>query len=84
MIARTRRIIVFAAVALFGGAMLVYGLTLNGKDVAAKSEDVTTVARKSEPELIKDASVGALERDEQGQLKQSYGIGEAPPEACPT
>jgi hypothetical protein len=39
---------------------------------------------KSEPTLMKDASVSGVKRDESGKIKQTYGIGEKAPEECAT
>lgn len=43
-----------------------------------------TALTVSEFALVVDATVGGVERDEEGRLVRTYRLGEAPPEECPT
>jgi hypothetical protein len=75
------RIAVFAALVLVGLSLLVFGGFFHTADVSPQ-DDSGPIAVKSEPNLVKEVSVGGLERDSSGKIKQTY-TGK-PPEACST
>jgi hypothetical protein len=52
--------------------------------VSAQQEGKPTMVVKSEPALIKDASVSGVKRDETGKIKQTYEVGEKAPATCST
>ncbi len=82
MMTRKTKITIFCLLILLGTALLAYGALLNSADVLPQHEDGSPILVKSEPALIKDASVDGLRRDESGKIKQTY-TGKAP-EACAT
>jgi hypothetical protein len=81
MKARTK-IIVFGVFLLLGAALMAYGAFFHSTSVLPQQGDESAAIAKSEPALIKEASVGGVTRDESGKIKQTY-TGQAP-EACPT
>lgn len=79
---KLKQILVSAFVVVFGVLLCVYGMGFHSQPVAPEKGNEPSII-KSEPELIKDASVGGLARDaESGKIKQTY-TGE-PPEDCAT
>ena len=81
--AKKTKIIVFCLLILLGTALLGYGAFVHSADVwPEKEEDGSAVMAKSEPALIKEASIGGVTRDESGKIKQTY-TGK-PPEECAT
>jgi len=85
MAATSRYRIVFALVlALLGAALLAYGASFHAATVLAKEGDTAPAVATSEPSLIKEVTVGGVERDEAGQVRKTYGGSEAAPKACPT
>lgn len=79
---RKRKIILFCLLVLFGVALLTYGVCFHSTDVLPQKADDQTILTKSEPALIKEVSIGGVERDQFGNIKQTY-TGQAP-QACPT
>ncbi len=73
------RIIVFGMLVLLGVVLLGYGTFVHSADVLPEKEDGSPALARSEPALIKDASVGGVRRDETGRIKQPY-TGSAPKE----
>ena len=67
-----------------GVALLVYGVWFHSATVQAEAEDGTPAVVASEPSLIKEVTIGGLERDDSGEISKTYGDDEAPPKACPT
>jgi len=65
-----------------GAALFAYGAFFHSTNVLPQQGGDSAVVAKSEPALIKDASVGGVTRDESGRIKQTY-TGQAPA-ACPT
>jgi hypothetical protein len=67
---------------LFGAglAMLLYGFSLHVAPVFSDDNDKGFAT--AEPQLIKEASIGGLERKPDGKLHKTY-TGK-PPAACPT
>ena len=82
MLKKNTKIIVFFLFILLGAVLITYGAVFHSTNVLPQNQDGSPVVAKSEPALIKDASVGGLVRDESGKIKQTY-TGEAP-KACPT
>ena len=79
---KLKQILVSVFVIVFGVLLCVYGVGFHSQPVAPEKGNEPSII-KSEPELIKDASVGGLARDaESGKIKQTY-TGESP-EACST
>ena len=76
------RIIIFCVLILLGTALLGYGAFVHSADVwPQKEENGSAALVKSEPALIKEASVGGVTRDESGKIKQTY-TGAAPKECA--
>ncbi len=81
---RHGKIIIFCLLALIGAALLVYGFRFHRANVVPKGADSTAKLAKSEPALMKEVSIGGVERDASGGLKQTYAATEKAPKACPT
>lgn len=75
------RIIVFCLLSLLGAVLLGYGAFLHSADVWPQKEDGSPAATKSEPALVKEASVGGVALDESGKIRQTY-TGAAPKECA--
>jgi len=82
MLTKNTKIIVFFLFILLGAVLITYGAAFHSKNVLPQKDDGSPAVAKSEPALIKDASVGGLTRDESGKIKQTY-TGQSP-EACAT
>ncbi|MHC4146026.1 MAG: hypothetical protein ACYSUD_14735 [Planctomycetota bacterium] len=82
MMTRKIKITIFCLLILFGAVLLSYGGLLHSADVFPQHQDGSPAVAKSEPALIKEASVGGLKRDTSGKIKQTY-TGKAP-KACAT
>jgi hypothetical protein len=79
-----KKIIAFVVVICAGAALVVCGAAFNSKLVlTTDDEGCEDTLRKSEFDVIRDVTVGGLERQEGGMLKQTYAPGKAPA-ACPT
>ena len=76
------KIIIFCLLILLGAALLTYGAFFHSTNVLPQQQADSTVFAKSEPALIKEASIGGVTRDESGKIKQTY-TGKAPA-ACAT
>ena len=79
---RKTKILIVCLLILLGTVLLAYGAVLHSTDVLPQHDDGSEILAKSEPALIKDASVGGVTRDTSGKIKQTY-TGKAP-EACAT
>jgi len=82
MLTKKTKIIIFCLLILLGAALLTYGAFFHSTNVLPQQEDGSAAFAKSEPALIKEASVGGVKRDKSGKIKQTY-TGEAP-KTCPT
>ena len=82
MIINNSKILIFSLLVLLGTALLAYGAFFHSTNVSAQQQDDPTIVAKSEPALIKEASVDGITRDESGKIKQTY-TGKAP-KACAT
>jgi hypothetical protein len=82
MLKTDKKIIVFFLLILLGVVLIAYGLVFHSQNVSPQKEDGSPAVAKSEPALIKDASVGGLTRSESGKIKQTYS-GQSP-KACAT
>ena len=82
MLTKKTKIIIFSLLILLGAALLNYGVFFHSVNVSPQQEDGSAAFAKSEPALVKEASVGGVARDKSGKIKQTY-TGKAP-EACPT
>ncbi|UCF14804.1 MAG: hypothetical protein JSW59_15445 [Phycisphaerales bacterium] len=78
---RKTKIIVFCVLIFLGVVMLGYGAFVHSADVWPQKEDGSPAVAKSEPALIKEASVGGVRLDESGKIKQTY-TGVAPKECA--
>jgi hypothetical protein len=76
------KITIFCLLILLGGVLLTYGAFFHSTDVLPQQDDGSAIPAKSEPALIKEASIGGVTRDKSGKIKQTY-TGK-PPEDCPT
>ena len=76
------KIIAFCVLLMLGAALLAYGVLFHSTNVLPQQGGDSGALAKSEPALIKEASVGGVTRDESGKIKQTY-TGKAPA-ACPT
>jgi len=82
MLTKKNKIIFFCLFIALGIIAFTYGAFCHSLDVSPQQEDDSDILTKSEPALIKDASIGGLQRDEFGRLKLTYD--KTPPKACPT
>ena len=82
MIPKKIKIILFCLLILIGAAVLTYGAFFHNITIATQVEGGSVSVTKSEPALIKEASVGGVARDKSGKVKQTY-TGESP-KACAT
>jgi hypothetical protein len=82
MINKNTKILIFGLLILLGAALLTYGALFHSANVSPQQGDDTAAIAKSEPALIKEASIGGVTLDESGTIKQTY-TGKAP-EACAT
>ena len=78
------KILIFGLLVLLGAALLAYGAFFHSTTVSAQQDGEPVMIAKSEPVLMKDASVSGVKRDESGKIKQTYEVGEKAPEACST
>jgi len=76
------KIIVVCLLILLGIIVFTYGAFFHSTDITTKVEGGSVTVSKSEPALVKEASVGGVARDESGRVKQTY-TGESP-KACST
>lgn len=76
------KIVIFGVLLLLGAALLAYGAFFHSTNVLPQQGGDSAALAKSEPALMKEASVGGVTRDESGRIKQTY-TGQAPA-ACPT
>jgi hypothetical protein len=82
MITNKTKIVIFCLLILLGVVLLAYGVFFHSTDVLPQQDDGSPVFARSEPALIKEASIGGVTRDTSGKIKQTY-TGKAP-EACAT
>jgi hypothetical protein len=82
MLTKKTKIIIFCLLISLGVIVLAYGAFFHSITVTTKVEGGSVSITKSEPALVKEASVGGVARDKSGKIKQTY-TGKAP-EACPT
>jgi hypothetical protein len=83
MNARSLRIVIAFVLVLLGVALLTYGVSFHTATIEAQSGDGTPAVAQSERALIKEVTVGGLERDASGEIKKTYS-GDQAPAACPT
>ncbi|MBE0536068.1 MAG: hypothetical protein IH624_10400 [Phycisphaerae bacterium] len=76
-----RKTLVSITLVLLGVGLLAYGVAFHVINVHPK-EDGAAAIETREPDAVRQASVGGLERDESGSVKQTY-TGESP-KACAT
>ena len=84
MINKNKKILIFGLFLLLGAALLAYGAFFHSTTVSAQQGGAPVLLAKSEPALIKEASVSGVKRDESGKIRQTYEIGEKAPETCST
>ena len=82
MLTKNKKIIIFFLLILFGVVLITYGAVFHSANVLPQKDDGSPAVAKSEPALIKEASVGGVKRDESGKIKQTY-TGQSP-KACAT
>jgi hypothetical protein len=78
---RKSKIVVFGVLILLGIVMLGYGAFLHSAEVWPQKEDGSPAVSRSEPTLVKEASIGGIRLDESGKIKQTY-TGAAPKECA--
>ncbi len=83
MNARSLRIVITFALVLMGVALLTYGVSFHSATIEAQASDGTPGVAQSEPALIKEVTIGGLQRDASGEIKKTYS-GQQAPAACPT
>jgi len=76
------KIIILGVLVLFAATLITYGVAFHSTKVLPQQDSDPSIIVKSEPALIKEASVGGVMRDASGKIKQTY-TGK-PPEECPT
>ena len=81
---KEKKIFVVCLLILFGAAMFCYGAFFNSENIFAPKDDEKVELSKSEPSLIKLASVGGLRLVGIGRIEQTFAEGEKPPSTCPT
>jgi hypothetical protein len=81
---KTIKIIVVGFFILLGVTLFSYGAFVHSTDISVQAQGDLTIVAKSEPALVKDASVGGVVRDKSGKIKQTYDKGGKPPETCST
>lgn len=84
MLTRYGKIIIFCLLAVIGAILLTYGIWFHRAVISAKQTESAAKFAKSEPALMKEVSVGGVQRDESGELKQTYTDTQKAPKACPT
>jgi hypothetical protein len=84
MINKNTKILIFGLLVVLGAALLAYGAIFHATAVSAQQNGQPVLIAKSEPALIKDASVSGVKRDESGKIKQTYEIGKKAPATCST
>ena len=67
-----------------GAVLLAYGLRFNATAISTEGQGSLAVQARAEADVIKEVSVGGLERDDSGQIKKTYKETEKAPQACPT
>lgn len=78
---RIQRIIVSISLLIAGLGLFAYGAGFHPSTVLPEKQDSPAVL-KSEPELVKEASIGGLKRNALGDIRLTYtGI---PPKDCAT
>jgi hypothetical protein len=77
-----RKIIVFCVLVAAGAAGLIYGVFFHSTNIWPAQGTDSPASAKAEPALIKEVTVGGLERDASGQVKKTYT--DKAPQACPT
>ena len=82
MLTKKTKVIIFGLLILLGVALLTYGAFFHSIQITTSVEGGSVSITRSEPALVKEASVGGVARDKSGEVKQTY-TGEAP-EECPT
>jgi hypothetical protein len=81
---KTIKIVIVGFFILLGVTLFSYGAFVHSTDVTVQAQDDLLMVTKSEPALVKDASVGGVIRDISGKIRQTYDQGEKPPETCST
>jgi len=84
MINKNMKILIFGLLLLLGAALMTYGVFFHSTTVSARQDGAPVTLAKSEPTLIKEASISGVKRDETGKIRQTYEIGDKPPETCST
>lgn len=83
MNARTLRIVIVFLLVLAGVALLTYGAAFHSAAVAPQAGGAAAAIAQSEPALIKEVTVGGLQRDAAGEIRKTYTGNQAPAD-CPT
>ena len=69
---------------VLGIALLAYGAFLHSTIISSQQDPNSTTLSKTEPQLIKEVTIGGVQKDESGNIKQTYSDPKKAPAACPT
>ena len=83
-----RRLALAAILVAAGAALLLYGVAVHSRTVLLKqaeppAAEAEKTIQESEPDLIREVSVGGVLRNPSGKIERTYGEGETP-SLCPT
>jgi hypothetical protein len=81
---KIKKIILFSLLIVLGITLLAYGAFFHSTSVSPQQDPNSTALAKSEPQLIKEVTIGGVEIDESGNIKQTYSDPKKAPAACPT
>ena len=81
---KTNKIIVFSLLIVLGIAFLAYGAFVHSTIISPQQDPNSTTVAKTEPELIKEVTIGGIKIDKSGNVQQTYSDPEKAPAACPT
>ena len=81
---KIRKIILFCLLVAIGIALFAYGVFAHSTSIAPENDPNSTTLAKTEPQLIKEVTIGGVEIDESGNIKQTYSDPKKAPAACPT
>ncbi len=79
------KIIVASLFILLGFSLFCYGALFHSRVISIPDKEKKSIeSAKSEPSLIKLASIGGIIRDASGKINQSFAEGQTPPKKCAT
>ena len=81
---KTSKIIMFSLLIVLGIALLAYGAFFHSTSIAPANDPNSTTLAKTEPQMIKEVTIGGVKVDESGNIQQTYSDPKKAPAACPT